>query len=964
MSGAVASLSQRESTDSHAAPSVESAPRRCGSLPRETRIALVCNGGVSLAVWMGGVTYELDLLRRASTAETREQIDRDDPALLAWWDLTHRGDAAGTEVVVDIVAGTSAGGVNGALLSAGIARGAPLTGLKALWRDVAQLAPGGLIPAKGEDESVLSGEFFLEQLDKAFDDLTPPQESAGESDVTLFTTATATGDNRLHRQDSKRHAFSYTDHRRVYRLRQGTSCFYDGQGFTDEPCADLSPASNGLLADLARASASFPIAFRPIEEPAAAVDTEKTRSCGCQMCAIRVCPADPSVRAQHLCDGGILDNSPFGPVLDEIARRPYETLGAPQAARPVERWLVYVVPSNGVTTYGPKTSPSGTTDPIGVLTKAIMLPRETDFRLDVADIEEALGRSSGWDDARKLFCDLLEQRSVIDESVEGETQLLGLYRRTRLAAIAHEYGLLAQNEEALVGPGKIDDDELNEMLQRSDLAFLPPPNASLPSAVDDTGDWPWGVNAAVRISRLLLGDLVERVEDATLTDLEAADLHRAAVEVDRGMQRLLAMREALSCHIRQFLTKSTDKTACVNEIFANLRLRTAAHDQVRDVVRAYGSAVGRAPGDVLKAAVTVEVVTHATQAAPSEPTTPFTFLRVGPDVPTAVLDSPSSDERKLYGTRFGHFGAFGSPEWRMWDWMMGRLDAAEQLGAALGASKDCIAAMQRSIIEHEAQEFEQGIDGQDAALWRTDPVWATRRQVDRMGRLTARDMHRRFAQSNRGSLGAILNRAVHVATVQLPWLARQLTRLCFAYPGVLSAILAIAAVVLGAGALSVTSLPDLFRDGLAEWAAMIGLSALVLASWPTATTAFVAVLGHFLKEPLPLAATWAAGVFAPPFFASELKPEQTLLVAMVVAAAFVAALAVALDRWRAPKWLHAIPILLATALTGWAYWPLSEEKLTWPAWTGAGICGALAGVLLLLWLAKRRVTHPGAPRES
>ena len=32
----------------------------------EIRIALVLNGGVSLAVWMGGVTHELDLIRRAS----------------------------------------------------------------------------------------------------------------------------------------------------------------------------------------------------------------------------------------------------------------------------------------------------------------------------------------------------------------------------------------------------------------------------------------------------------------------------------------------------------------------------------------------------------------------------------------------------------------------------------------------------------------------------------------------------------------------------------------------------------------------------------------------------------------------------------------------------------------------------------------------------------------------------------
>ena len=36
----------------------------------EIRLALVMNGGVSLAVWMGGVAHELDLIRRATTENT------------------------------------------------------------------------------------------------------------------------------------------------------------------------------------------------------------------------------------------------------------------------------------------------------------------------------------------------------------------------------------------------------------------------------------------------------------------------------------------------------------------------------------------------------------------------------------------------------------------------------------------------------------------------------------------------------------------------------------------------------------------------------------------------------------------------------------------------------------------------------------------------------------------------------
>src|SRR4051812_46017934 len=59
----------------------------------ELRLAVVMNGGVSLAVWMGGGAHELDLLRRASARNTEarnteagnteaasKDTDADDPA--------------------------------------------------------------------------------------------------------------------------------------------------------------------------------------------------------------------------------------------------------------------------------------------------------------------------------------------------------------------------------------------------------------------------------------------------------------------------------------------------------------------------------------------------------------------------------------------------------------------------------------------------------------------------------------------------------------------------------------------------------------------------------------------------------------------------------------------------------------------------------------------------------------------
>ena len=64
---------------------------------QELRIALVMNGGVSLAVWMGGVTRELDRVRRAESDSVYAEL----------LELT------ASTARIDVIAGASAGGING-----------------------------------------------------------------------------------------------------------------------------------------------------------------------------------------------------------------------------------------------------------------------------------------------------------------------------------------------------------------------------------------------------------------------------------------------------------------------------------------------------------------------------------------------------------------------------------------------------------------------------------------------------------------------------------------------------------------------------------------------------------------------------------------------------------------------------------------------------------------------------------
>src|SRR5918994_2180219 len=133
--------------------------------PVEVRIALVMNGGVSLAVWMAGVTHELDLLRRASKGLTPPE-SVDERAVYNTW--KRFCTELNVTVTVDVVAGSSAGGINGVLLATGIARGAPLPQLRQTWQETAQLDDDHLLwPMKEENAaSVLNGDFFGSKVRK------------------------------------------------------------------------------------------------------------------------------------------------------------------------------------------------------------------------------------------------------------------------------------------------------------------------------------------------------------------------------------------------------------------------------------------------------------------------------------------------------------------------------------------------------------------------------------------------------------------------------------------------------------------------------------------------------------------------------------------------------------------------------------------------------------------------------
>ncbi len=127
---------------------------------KELRFALVCYGGVSLAVYMHGVTKEILKLVRASR-DYHAYANTNDPDHGHSEPAPERGDPSDTEkayfvllreigktldmrIVVDIIAGASAGGINGIILARALAHDLNIDPLRDFWlkhSDVRELMP-------------------------------------------------------------------------------------------------------------------------------------------------------------------------------------------------------------------------------------------------------------------------------------------------------------------------------------------------------------------------------------------------------------------------------------------------------------------------------------------------------------------------------------------------------------------------------------------------------------------------------------------------------------------------------------------------------------------------------------------------------------------------------------------------------------------------------------------------------
>jgi patatin-related protein len=324
----------------------------------ELRLALVCYGGVSLAVYMHGITKELHKLVRASRRfddheGTPNPFGRDDTEWAyfeALRELAENGRRL--SVSIDVIAGTSAGGINGVVLGKVLAVDGDQDGLRSLWIEQADLRtllrglPVGplrlraalaafrLLRKAWTPTSPLKGELMSTLLLKAITAMDPPVPgtllpAGGSLDlyVTLtdlhgFEVLVPTGAGGATQRDRQ--------HAQVLR-------FSVGSGVTDQ----LGPSANADLAFAARATSSFPGAFAPVSVSSFAAE------CGIDTIDLAlegrfVSPYDEAgetAAAAWFVDGGVLDNAPFDHVIAAVARK--------RAESQVLRRILYIQPDPG-----------------------------------------------------------------------------------------------------------------------------------------------------------------------------------------------------------------------------------------------------------------------------------------------------------------------------------------------------------------------------------------------------------------------------------------------------------------------------------------------------------------------------------------------------------------------------------------------------------------------------------------
>lgn len=766
---------------------------------QELRLAVVLYGGVSLAIYMYGVAQELfNLVWSTAPSESfaddgeppptlaRDRTDSTDAVYRKLGQLLPLEDCAGgdgvgapvrTRFVVDIISGTSAGGINGICLAKALAEEADLEGLKQVWLkegDISVLINDGDCGyPDSPPASLLSGKRMLDKLVGAIRGMKPSRNGASRlvDELDLWVTATDLEGLEVPIQIANATAIERR-HANRYHFR------YSAEDDRD----DFDGTVDGFIAYAARSTSAFPFAFAPVLLDDLGYDGPVPENAWERFYTAYAATEKPPFKRRAFSDGGILDNKPFSYATDTLLNR--------HASLPVARKVVYVEPDPGGTATEP---PRETWSAMDTTRSALLgLPQLENIR---EDVQTVLERNRTIERVRDIVAHAgsteVEQEPVEElaqEAPEPSTDwakrglsdtppaqggpAYGVYYRLKVRGIVDYLASLVVSAAGF-DPGSDEDFAVHYLVRawkESKYASEPGAGRLSENAFLVDFDLPYRLRRLdfllERVKELRSGDpeaitralaacgvedpgpvLEAKDRDELLLDLrrELSAARREVREAQRRLVREGRLAAALSRlgigrdDLASILDRRSDETMLAR---ARELVPPGSFDEAAELIRAGLEEAARelrtdleavfdAPANADEAERSLRGAlrfAHATFEAydlplylvgygtPVGETNPVEVVRVSP----READGPGA-KRDLRGLRLAHFGAFLDEKWRAYDMVWGRLDGAECLVRALlpedhPRADGLVRAAHQQILEEYRAELHEAADD-DVFKW-------------------------------------------------------------------------------------------------------------------------------------------------------------------------------------------------------------------------------------------------------
>jgi patatin-related protein len=726
---------------------------------KELRLALVCYGGISLAIYMHGVTKEIWHLVRASRAYHSGLTPgtKVEAVYVELFKLIEKAGHLKLRVLTDIIAGASAGGINGVFLAQAITSGQSLDPLTDMWLDnadvdrlldpdarpisaftkfwatpIAWLAFGRrggtverTVEAEGREEvrSKLSrfvrarwfappfgGPVFTGMLLDAFDAMAKSKTERrllpAAQPLDLFVTVT---DFAGHPETLRLHSPSHvieTEHRLTL-------------SFRDRAMRGTHFGDIAALTFAARATASFPGAFPPFnvsELDTVLADRGRTWPGRTEFLDRALPGLTKNAETTVLIDGSVLANAPFSPAVDALRDRP--------SRREVDRRFVYIDPKPGMrsvrlTRKGDAELPGFFATIFGAMSD---IPREQPIRDSLEAIE---GRSSRIRRMQRIIDALRPDVEAAIEAMFGRTFFLDSPTPARLKSwrnkaqeraardagytyAAYGHAKLSHIVEEIAALAARQDPELRgaryETLRQSLWDEVRRRGADMISSGLGKGASP----AAIAFFRA--HDLRFRIRRLRFV-LRAVDALQVQGKV--ASDDVEPLREAIFKLLSRYLDREgvgfysqishENAAAMLDDIEAQRGLTQLDTEIDAEFARAFGNCPKGSRRSILYAYLGFPFYDITTlpmlQGEGLDEFDPIKVDRISPEDATAIR---SGVLETLKGIQLNSFGAFFSRPYRENDYLWGRLHGADRLFdivvSSAGINSDQAAALKRELL--------------------------------------------------------------------------------------------------------------------------------------------------------------------------------------------------------------------------------------------------------------------------